>query len=102
MYRNDESFHHNTYTPFLIENAYLPQLVSETEYPPGKPEVTYSYPHLDLSITQDHTELLRQKNFHNMLVAKMDRILDIMRAGYIGVDELLDETIGMLSKELAD
>ncbi len=102
MYRNYENFHHDVYTPFLIANAYLPQLISESAHPPGKPEAPYHYPNVDLSITQDHAELLSRKDFHNMLVAKMDRIFDILRGGYRGVDEQLDEIIVLLSEELAD
>ncbi len=101
-FRNDENFHHNTYTPFLVANAYLPQLISKVEHIPGLPEYSYQYPEIELSIAQDHSQLLRRKDFQNMLVAKMDRIIDILQNGYRDIDQQLDETIVMLNKELAD
>jgi hypothetical protein len=101
-YRSDENFHHNTYTPFLVANAYLPQLISKFEQIPGLPEYSFQYPEIELSIAQDHSQLLRRKDFQNMLVAKMDRIIDILQNGYRNIDQQLDETIVMLNEELAD
>ena len=101
-FRNDENFHHNTYVPFLVANAYLPQLISMVEHIPGLPEYSYQYPEIELSIAQDHSQLLRRKDFQNMLVAKMDRIIDILQNGYRDIDQQLDETILLLNEELAD
>ncbi len=101
-YRGDENFHHNTYTPFLVANAYLPQLISKFEQIPGLPEYSFQYPEIELSIAQDHSQLLRRKDFQNMLVAKMDRIIDILQTGYRDIDQQLDETILLLNEELTD
>jgi hypothetical protein len=102
LFRNDENFHHNTYTPFLVANAYLPQLISKTKHVPGLPESSYQYPEIELSVAQDHSQLLRRKDFQNMLVAKMDRIIDILQTGYRDIDQQLDETILLLNEELTD
>jgi hypothetical protein len=102
LFRNDENFHHNTYTPFLVANAYLPQLISKTKHVPGLPESSYQYPEIELSVAQDHSQLLRRKDFQNMLVAKMDRIIDILQNGYRDIDQQLDETILLLNEELTD
>jgi len=102
FFRIDENFHHNTYTPFLVSNAYLPQLISKSEHQPGRPEISFQYPEIELSVAQDHSQLLRRKDFQNMLVAKMDRILDILQNGYRDIDRQLDETIVLLNVELAD
>ena len=102
FYEIDDNFHHNTYTPFLIANANMPQLTNQTEHHPGRPEVSYVYPKFELLVKQDHTQLLRQQEFQNMLIAKMDRIQDILQNAYRFIDEELDEVIVLLDEELAD
>jgi len=101
FYEIDENFHHNTYTPFLIANANMPQLTNQTEHHPGRPEVSYVYPKFELLVKQDHTQLLRQQEFQNMLIAKMDRVQDILQNAYRFIDEELDEAIVLLDEELA-
>jgi len=98
----DEFFHYSIYTPFLVKNSYMPQLLNATRYTPGFPDDPDPYPNIGTSISQDHTELLHQKEFHNMLVAKMDTINSILRYGYAGVDEQLDNVIEMIQEELSE
>jgi len=97
----DENFHFGVYSPFLIANAYMPQLTNSAEHEPGFPEARDPYPHFDLSKTHDHSDLLRRKDFHNMLIAKMDTVNSIHRYAYAGVEEQLDEAIDMLVEELS-
>lgn len=102
MYRLDESFHHNTFTPYLIENAYLAQLILDSTHPPGNPNFIQHYPQIDVSIRQDHAKLLANTEFQNMLVAKMDRIMDVLNYGHRDVEGQLDELIVLLNEELTD
>lgn len=102
FYRSDENFHHNTYTPFLVAKAFMPQIISKTEHYPGRPELRYQYPHIELLIRQDHSQLIRQKEFQNMLVSKMDRLQDILLNAYRFIDNDLDEAIALLNEELVD
>lgn len=100
FYRRDEYVHQAIYTPFLSENAYMPQLINAGTVP-GFPDDPHPYPDIDNSISRDHTALLRNEQFHNMLVAKMDTIDSIIRYGYAGVDEQIDTIIEMLESELS-
>jgi len=105
FYEIDENFHHNVYTPYLIAHADLAKVASEVEHMPGRPEVSYSYPDPDLLstlATQDHAQLIRQREFQNMLVAKMDRVIDILQNAHRSVDNELDEAIVALRNELND
>jgi hypothetical protein len=48
----------------------------------------------------DHSELLTSVPFHNLLVAKMERQLDILDVGHPGVEEHLVAVISMIEDEL--
>ncbi len=102
FYRIDQDFHNSTYTPFLVKNSYMPQLVNAAKHEPGFPDTPDPYPNFDTSISQDHTELLRQKEFHNMLIGKMDTINNILRYGLGGIDEQLNNIIEMIQVELSE
>ena len=102
FYRIDANFHHNTYTPYLVANAYMPQITRKTQHHPGRPELAYQYPRIELQTNQDHSQLIRQKEFQNMMIAKMDRLQDILQNAYRFIDEDLDEAIALLKEELAN
>jgi hypothetical protein len=102
FYRIDTNFHHNTYTPYLVANAYMPQIVSKVKHYPGRPELTYEYPLIDLATRQDHSILIREKEFQNMMIAKMDRVEDILQNAYRFIEKDLDEAIELLNEELGD
>lgn len=99
FYRRDEYVHQAIYTPFLIENAYMPQLVNAGTTP-GYPNDPDPYPDIDSLIIRDHSTLLHDEEFHNILVTKMDTIDSIIRYGFAGVDEKLDIVIQMIEMEL--
>jgi len=101
FYKVDQDFHHNTYTPFLVANAYMPQITGKTEHYPGRPELEYVYPRFTLETSQNHSALIRQKEFQNMMIAKLDRIEDILQNAYRYIDADLDEAIALLNQELA-
>jgi hypothetical protein len=101
FYKIDEDFHHNTYTPFLVANAYMPQITGKTEHYPGRPDLEYEYPQFTLETTQNHSLLIRQKEFQNMMIAKLDRVQDILQNAYRYIDRDLDEAITLLNQELA-
>ena len=99
FYRRDEYVHQAIYTPFLIRNAYMPQLVNAGTTP-GFPNDPDPYPDIQLSTRRDHSALLRNDEFHNILVTKMDTIDSIIRYGFAEVDEKLDTVIEMIDIEL--
>ena len=100
FYEMDQHFHHDTYTPYLVANAYMPQITSKVEHYPGRPELDYEFPQIGLTMNQDHSELIRKKAFQNMLIAKTDRLQDILRNAYRYIDTDLDEAITLLNEEL--
>jgi len=105
FYKIDENFHHNVFTPFLIEHADLPSVASQTDHMPGRPEILFNYPDSDVLAalaSEKHSELVRQKPFQNVLVAKMDRVTDILQNAYRSIDEELENVILMLHDELQE
>ncbi len=102
LYEIDATFHHMTYTPYLINNTYLPQIIQQVEHYPGKPELKYPQPHFELSLQQDHRQLIKRKDFQNMMVAKLDRMLDILNNAHRDIDKELNDSIVMLEAELKE
>lgn len=102
FWKLDEDFHHNTYTPYLIANAYMPQLTNRTEHQPGVPEFPYVFPRFVLEHRKSHLALVRSEEFQNMMIAKLDRIQDILQNAVLSLDKDMDEAIELLNEDLAD
>jgi len=102
FYRLDENFHHDTYTPYLLANAYMPQLTNPVEHQPGVPESPYVFPRFELATRKKHSELIRSEAFQNMMIAKLYRIQDILQGSFDPMDQQLDEAIKLLDTELAN
>jgi len=96
----DQQFHHTTYTPYLISHAYMPQIIGTVTHIPGRPEVDYKQPEFNLTTHQNHSKMIRTKEFQNMMIAKMDRELDYTTNGFRNIDKELDKTIKLLQLEL--
>jgi len=101
FYRLDESFHHDTYTPYLLANAYMPQITNPVEHQPGVPESPYVFPRFELAAMKKHSELIRSEGFQNMMIAKLDRVQDILHGAFGSIDKDLDEVIELVEEELA-
>ena len=99
-YRSDRDFHQNILTPYMIANANMAQISASMTHRPGNPEITITFPDLGFSTTYTHSELLSSVEFQNILVAKMERLSDILDVGHPGVDEHIVKAIGLLEDEL--
>jgi hypothetical protein len=78
----------------------MPQITGKTEHYPGHPEFEYQYPQFTLETTRNHSTLIRQKEFQNMMIAKSDRVQDILQNAYRYIDDDLDEAIKLHNQEL--
>jgi hypothetical protein len=101
-YRSDSEFHQDVLTPFMIANANMGQISSRVTHRPGTAEDTLSFPDIGVSNDRDHGELLTSVPFQNLLVAKMERQLDILEVGHPGVEEHLVAVISMIENELQE
>jgi KaiC/GvpD/RAD55 family RecA-like ATPase len=54
------------------------------------------------AISYAASELIRSEEFQNMMIAKLDRIQDILQSAFLPIDKSLDETIELLNEDLAD
>lgn len=102
QYKNDENFLHNVYVPFLISKIDLAQIANAHEHSPGHPESAYVFPDLLVSDRYDHSKVLSDIELRNMLVVRLDRLIDISVFGYAGVADQLDEAIMLIGHELED
>ena len=98
--RNDHEFHENTMTPFMIANSNMSQITSAIRHRPGHPELTIQARNLGVSDGRSHSELLATFEYQNVLVAKMERLSDILEVGHSGLEERLNLVIRMLEIEL--
>jgi len=98
--RNDSEFHENTMTPFMIANSNMSQITTAIRHRPGHPELTIQSRNLGISDGRRHSELLATVEYQNILVAKMERLSDILEVGHSGLEERLNLVIEMLEIEL--
>jgi hypothetical protein len=99
-YENDGEFHRNVMTPFMIANANMAQITARMKHRPGQPEVTIEMRDVGFTERYRHSELLATIEFQNLLVAKMERMSDILEIGHPGVAKHLALVVGMLEDEL--
>jgi hypothetical protein len=99
-YRNDGEFHDDVMTPFMISNANMAQITSTVSHRPGQPENTFTIRDLGSVRGYRHSELLATIEFQNLLVAKMERLSDILDVGHPDVEVGLEKVVEMLEFEL--
>ena len=98
--RNDSEFHENTMTPFMIANSNMSQITATIKHRPGHPDITIQSRNLGVSEGRRHSKLLATVEYQNLLVAKMERLADLLEVGHPGMEERLSLAIEMLEIEL--
>lgn len=101
-YSGDSQFHENVMTPFIIANANMAQIAATVSHRPGQPENPVSVRDFGLAMGYRHSELLATVEFQNILVARMERLADILDIGHPDVEVGLQKVIGMLEVELGE
>jgi hypothetical protein len=99
--RNDQEFHTWIMTPFMLEHADMAQITARMKHRPGQPEDAIVPTDYGFGRRQQHSELLASVAFQNLLIAKIERCLDLLETGHPGVEKNLDSAIHMLESELA-
>lgn len=97
----DRDFVVNRELPYLSRHAFLPQVLeAATRIPGGDESTPYTYK-LDSHQRIDHTTLLGQREFQNILTERIDYLESIRSlVPWNDMEELLVETIAALHKEL--
>jgi len=98
--RNDSEFHNRIMTPFMIENADMAQITTSMKHRPGQPEIEVALTDYGFGRRRNHSEMLASVPFQNLLIAKIERCLDLLETGHPGVEEQLNAVISMLESEL--
>jgi len=98
-YANDQRFHNDVLIPFFIANVNLPQIANNTEHSPGHPENKYVFPEFAISTQYDHSDLVSKVEFQGLLVAKIDKLVDISRQ-FDSLEKTLNESIELIRDEL--
>ena len=99
-YRNNVEFHNDVMTPYMITNANMAQITASMRHRPGETETTYNFSDLGLTNIRNHNELLSTIEFQNVLVAKIERLTDILDIGHPSVEKHLVVVIQMLEDAL--
>ena len=84
----------------MIANSNMSQVTKTIRHRPGHPQQTIQSRNLGVSDGRRHSELLAKVEYQNLLVAKMERLSDILEVGHPGVEARLNLVIEMLEIEL--
>lgn len=98
---NDQRFHHDVLIPFYIENVSLPEIANATTHFPGFPESAYVFPEFSIPTPNDNSALLENRAFRSLLVAKIDKLID-MNTDFADFETEVNESIEMIRGELSD
>jgi hypothetical protein len=98
----DEKFFDEEFIPFLIENAFLPQVYSASNRYPGHPGL--EFPTDDFGSyfeRQSHRELLADRTFQGLLQHRITMFVDYVDVRPAGIREDTLRLIAMIEEELA-
>lgn len=100
FYRYDRDFVNNDLMPFVRRHVNQAQLTGITENVPGT-DISYGLPAINVSNHYDHSELLSNVEFQNLILARIYSLMDITNFAWLGFAEELDDVISLLEAELA-
>lgn len=100
VYGNDQRFHNDVLIPFFIANINLPQVANVTKHTPGHPENEYVFPDFEDASPKDHSDLLSRSDFRSLLVAKIDKLVDLSDP-HTALSDQLEKSIALIRDELA-
>jgi hypothetical protein len=98
--RNDQDFHTRTMTLFMIEHADMAQISISMKHRPGQPEIAITPNDYGFDRRRRHSEMLVRVAFQNLLIAKIERCIDLLEIGHPGVEQHLTTGIHMLEAEV--
>jgi hypothetical protein len=99
MQRQDYDFFLNVWTPYLRVNANLPRLAAIVAPKPGRPSDRTPDSTMQLTGTRNHSAMVADEKFHNILVQKSWIQFDIL-AAFDATLALLDQTIQQVKSVL--
>jgi hypothetical protein len=100
MSRSDEHYYTDIFVPFMMKNANLLQLRQYQLHLPGRPEQEYEQPTLNYTNSFDHSVLLSDLEFQNLVDQRITQIADIFNIGYAGFEDRLANAITLIESEL--
>jgi hypothetical protein len=98
---NDQRFHNDVLIPFYIEHISLPEIANATTHVPGHPEAAYVFPEFSISRPIDHSVLLENQAFRSLLVAKIDKLID-MNTDFADFELRVNVSIELIRGELSN
>jgi len=90
FYQHDRDFVNNDLMPFVRRHVNQAQLTGITENVPGT-NISYGLPAINVSNRYDHSELLSDVEFQNLIIARIYSLMDIINFAWLGFEEQLNE-----------
>ena len=99
--RQDYDFGLNEFGPFLRQNTYMPAIVNKLDDEPGPGsqwKMDTKHPQI---LEYDNSQVLSNREFHNILVVKRGKQINLVHIAFPGTQQAIDETIRLIELELA-
>jgi len=96
----DKKYLEDLWWPFIREHGYQPQILRAVRHVPGHPTSTWVTFPLEPSERFDHSVLLSDRRFHNVL-AELWSVQNDMLVAYDRADNWLDRSIELIEAELS-
>jgi hypothetical protein len=100
MLSQDKKYLEDLWWPFIREHGYQPQIQRAVRHFPGHPTDTWIAFPLEPSERFDHSILLSERRFHNVL-AELWSVQNDMLLAYDRADNWLDRSIELIEEELS-
>jgi hypothetical protein len=98
--KEDYDVYIDVWMPFMRDYGYLPQIYKTITHVPGHSELPYSGLLIQPKETINHSSLLGDKRFHNILVHLWD-VQNNLQGTYDDAESRLDLSIRLIEEELA-
>jgi hypothetical protein len=98
--KEDYDVYFDVWIPYLSNNGDLFQIYRTISHVPGHPEMAFPGLAVESAATVEHSSLLRDRRFRNMLVHLWD-VQNNVQGAYVEIEERLDLSIRLVEEELA-
>jgi len=99
MLSQDKEYLTGVWWPFIREYGYQPQLLRQIRNYPGHPEQVWDALPIEPNVKFQHSSLLSDRRFHNVL-SELWSVQNDMLTAYDRADAWIDETIALIEREI--
>jgi len=96
----ESDYYNRTVLPYLQQNADLTHFYTRESLRPGFPDETYSYAGLAPSAVNPQIDLIKRRQFRNILLHRLTTLINVLYWQDSELDERLERIMQMIDQQI--